>query len=326
MNEHPFPIVKRILCSVDLDLNDAAFQWAVAMAEHFNAALDVLHVRDTASWPEQSKYSSRENHAGELLNSLDRHRRLEQLLQGARPSLAVSTYAARGPASSAIPERAKSVVADLVVLSSRQSAGSEDDPHRKLVDVVAAQLPCAVLSVSTVGSVPVFNQILLPVDFSEATKAAVAWAAALARRFSATVQILHIHTNYGSKLAIADSERDQDLEASVLDSADAQLADIEATFRSAGVKVDRKTISRNDPARTIVEECSKFDLVVMGMHERTPSQRTEAKGTIANVREGTATPLLTVRGVSPDQGFARSGRADEESVPDGQPDRLGWAS
>jgi nucleotide-binding universal stress UspA family protein len=332
VNEHPLPTVKRILCSVDLDLNDAAFQWSVAMAEHFDAALDVLHVRDNASWPEQSKYSSRENHAGELLNSLDRHRRLEQLLQGARPSMEVTTYAAKGPASAAILERAKSMVADLVVLSSRQGAGSpsaeneHEEPQKKLVDVVAERLPCAVLAVSTVGSVPAFNRILLPVDFSESTKSAVAWTAALAGRFSATVQLVHVITNYGSRLAIVDSERDQAHDAAVLDSADGRLSDIEAKFRSVGVKVESKTLSRNDPARAIVEECAGFDLIVMGMHEPTPSQQLEANGTIANVRAGTNLPLLSVRATGPDHGFARGGRADEEGTPEGQRDSWGWAS
>lgn len=112
-----------------------------------------------------------------------------------------------------------------------------------------------------------FKRILCPIDFSPTSRHALAVAADLAKSAGGALAIVHIWQPpvYGTPDAPVASSVIQ----SLVDEADASLADWAAGVKANGVEHVTSQIVTGVPWHEIVGLAASADLVVMGTHGRT---------------------------------------------------------
>jgi nucleotide-binding universal stress UspA family protein len=120
-----------------------------------------------------------------------------------------------------------------------------------------------------------FRSILVPVDYSEHSKASVSFAAALAASVGATLHILHVwdKPTYASDAVLVRRPGEETCSLGDLVQANAtrDMDDFLATLAiPPGVKFTHRLAS-GDPAGTLIHELKTggHDLVVVGTHGRT---------------------------------------------------------
>lgn len=304
-------IIGRIVCSLASEtLVSAELKWAIAVAGHFDATLDVLQIRDAADGIKELKYIAFEDHSRRLMSSLDSYQRFDQLVQAAGASIRVATFRADGPAVAAILQHAERSSSDLVVLSSSQAVASISQSPSDIGRAIGEMVGCALLTVQRGDPSPVFRRILLPVDFTAATSAAVEWAVAFAKRFGSAIHLLHV-VPPPPELEAADSTSACSV-AETLATANARLDEIATALREKGVDASSATPIHDDIARAIVEcyAVGSFDLILMGLNNQGRSR----SGVIARIRQNNDVSLLSVGRVTPHAEFVRgkSSETDEE--------------
>lgn len=307
MSEASF-MIGRIVCSLASEtLVSAELKWAIAVAGHFDATLDVLQIRDAADGVKELKYIAFEDHSRRLMSSLDSYQRFDQLVQAAGASIRVATFRAAGPAVAAILQHAERSSSDLVILSSSQAVASISQSPSDIGRAIGEMVGCALLTVQRGDPSPAFRRILLPVDFTAATSAAVEWAVAFATRFGSAIHLLHVVSPPSSELEAADSPSANSL-AAPLATAHGRLDEIETALRERGVDTSSATLNHDDTARAIVECYAEgsFDLILMGLNNQGRSR----SGVIARIRQNNDVSLLSVGRVTPHAEFVR-GRSTE---------------
>ncbi len=119
-----------------------------------------------------------------------------------------------------------------------------------------------------------FRSILVPVDYSEHSKASVRYAAELAKNVGATLHVVHVwdRPTYASDAVLV--RRPGEDHCSLADliqrNAENDMKDFLATLELGDVKLTHELLS-GDPTAKLVEELKKggYDLVVLGTHGRT---------------------------------------------------------
>jgi universal stress protein A len=139
-------------------------------------------------------------------------------------------------------------------------------------------------------------RILVPVDFSDCSKAAVDEVAALAPPLGATVDLLYVWQPIPMPHGIPpwrgqpeEPEFDRARAAVLLN----QLAE---TLRARGVAVGRELIGGGDPGEEIdaVSEQEDYDLIVIGTHGRSGFRRLLLGSVAAHVVQHARRPVLVV--------------------------------
>jgi nucleotide-binding universal stress UspA family protein len=110
------------------------------------------------------------------------------------------------------------------------------------------------------------ERILVPVDFSEESSAALEYAIDLAARHHATVEVLHVWElgPYPAMGHMAGS--DESFAQHVHDLATARLEDLIREHRRDGVEIVG-AIESGEPIKVIPRYASRFQLIVMGAHD-----------------------------------------------------------
>jgi nucleotide-binding universal stress UspA family protein len=141
---------------------------------------------------------------------------------------------------------------------------------------------------------PMIDHILCPVDFSEASHHAIAYALAIARWSGAAVSALHVcHPMFVPATSVAGARGDDpDVEMTRLRAAAAFLVE------GAGandLKVDI-AVEAGDPARQILEHAGRHavNLIVMGTHGATGFERLILGSVTEKVLRKARCPVLTV--------------------------------
>ena len=117
------------------------------------------------------------------------------------------------------------------------------------------------------------RSILVPVDFSLYSDHAVAYAARLAKKLAASVELLHVVDDpviagaWGTEVYVPDLTA---LLESVATEAQTRLAVAVAGLRGQGLAAS-STVRQGNPERAIVDYATSghFDLIVIGSHGRT---------------------------------------------------------
>jgi nucleotide-binding universal stress UspA family protein/mono/diheme cytochrome c family protein len=143
---------------------------------------------------------------------------------------------------------------------------------------------------------PDFKSILVPVDFSSNSARALEYAHTLAKRFEASLHVIHVcevpslTTGSMDAYAIAYSNWSQQLG----DEAERELVKLRPKL--AGVAVTTEVLFGN-PARAIVSAANirKVDLVVMGTHGHGPLMHALMGNVAERVVRTASCPVLTVR-------------------------------
>lgn len=142
------------------------------------------------------------------------------------------------------------------------------------------------------------RSILVPVDFSEHSSRAVAYAAHLAKQLNASIELLYIVNDpvlagsWGSEVYVPDLT---ELLTALVTEAETRLAITINGLRDQGL-VASKIVRHGIPERTILEHVTAghFDLIVMGSHGRTGLSHALVGSVAERVLRHASCPVLIV--------------------------------
>jgi len=280
--------LERILCAVEMRLDDiSVLASACALARPFRARVDTLLVRD-GHGPTTST-TVRPAGSGELDTGQEAELLFAELLASTPGSRVPGTPVGDEPR--AILQRSEECASDLIVLGLRHLAAVAPERVGALADELARSARCAVMTVPAVTEAASIKSILLPVDFSVATERAVAWAATLAQRFSATVHVLHA---VGSTALREPSTRGREPLRTTVGRARGKLEEIEQRLRALAVSCESSIAERGTTHAILASRTHlESDLIVMGVHPQGRGYKT-ASGMVATIRGRAPVPVLSM--------------------------------
>lgn len=134
-----------------------------------------------------------------------------------------------------------------------------------------------------------FTRILVPTDFSPASGAALRYARALAEKFGASLEVLHILDNDFLRAVVTDP---RDVEAGTLQKVQSLLT---AGERERGARA--LVMRSDDPADEIVSyaRSAPVDLIVMGTHGRHGVAHLLMGSVAEKIVRDAPCPVMTVR-------------------------------
>jgi nucleotide-binding universal stress UspA family protein len=148
------------------------------------------------------------------------------------------------------------------------------------------------------------RRVLVPVDFSAGSKAALEYAARLAERFGAVVEVLHVWEapvyfgpGMGEAYIQAPNEAGVPLSAFVRDRAAKEMDELIAEIQGRSSAAMHGRIEMGDISDTIVSiaRSDRHDLIVMGTHGRSGFSRVLMGSVAEKVVRRAPCPVLTVR-------------------------------
>lgn len=298
--------VHRILCPTELERPAyTPLRYAFFVAERFHASLDVIHARSSPMKAPRMRFAYSESRIAQLITDQSVRKRLDDVVRAiitAVPGRAAA-HIVDGQPLAAVLGSVRRFESDLIVVGSRVDA----KPRRLLVanfaEQVAYTVACAVLSVPEGNSDCALRvrRILVPVDFSSSTAAAIDGAAVFARRFDAPVELLHVRGSSASHAEdeISDSHAEDEISRLPrLGRAKAQLEELQDQLRTAGVAVACATLVDGAPFERILERIrvNECDLVVMSTDSCRKTVGVICPGVLASVRRCAPVPVLSLRG------------------------------
>lgn len=146
---------------------------------------------------------------------------------------------------------------------------------------------------------PIFSNILVPVDFSEPSERAFKLALLFARPQGATVHLMHdieLPTETITGATIIREEMEKAYARS-----NQKMQELEQLPEAAEVRVNRVILKSTDPKRSILTfaEENEMDLIVMGTHGRTDPLEEIIGSTAERVLRRSSCPIITVRAECP---------------------------
>lgn len=138
--------------------------------------------------------------------------------------------------------------------------------------------------------------ILVPVDFSEHSDRALAYALDLAKSTSGTVHVMHAFElpviGFPDGTLVATAE----MAAKIVDSAQSSLDKLVTAHKGSGVTLTA-TLKQADPRTAIVSMAKELDadLIVMGTHGRRGLAHVLIGSVAENVVRTSTVPVLTLR-------------------------------
>lgn len=144
---------------------------------------------------------------------------------------------------------------------------------------------------------PIRN-ILVAVDLSKHSVAALDWAIAFAREAGAEIELLHCY-EVSPLVAIYGEGFPGRYDAALRRAASAGLADLAHRVAAASVRV-REYLAKGDPSRAILERAEELpaDLVVVGTRGATGLDHLLLGSVAERVIQGAPCPVVAVRGES----------------------------
>jgi len=144
-----------------------------------------------------------------------------------------------------------------------------------------------------------FKRILVPVDYSVHSKNSLEYAAGLAERFGAKLDVVHVWdrpTYVPDTVVVVKEGESKSLADMIRENAEREMREFLATAKlPKGVAVTERLLS-GDPATTLVEELGKgeHDLVVVGTHGRTGITHLILGSIAEKLVRSSPVPVLTV--------------------------------
>ena len=301
---------RRILLPLDLSAHSfQALPTAEALARLGGATLHLLHVAEPIAYPTDLGYApvlSGEVEAGlhqgtrqrleELVNDLKaRGFTAEARLRVGRPFLEIA-------------EAARAAAADLVVVTTHGFTGLKHVLLGSTAERVVRHAPCPVWVVrrpapaaesaaTPGGAEPGFTlrRVLMPTDFSEPSREALAYAQAVAARFEAELLLAHVTERpyVDPNLAEIDTQAFED---NARQSAQQQLDKAVAGLRAAGLRASGRLLTGvpwNEVAELARREA--VDLIVAGTRGFTGLKHILLGSTAERILRHAPCPVVVVR-------------------------------
>jgi nucleotide-binding universal stress UspA family protein len=153
-SSRPVATFKLILVPIDFsDCSAAALDYALALAQKLESKIMLLHIVEPAAYPENYLLTPATlDEANQNLMAAGREKlaTLEQKAKGHERS--IETLVRMGRAQSEIPDTAKAIGADLIVLGTHGYSGPKHALLGGTAERVVRQAPCPVLTVRHAGS------------------------------------------------------------------------------------------------------------------------------------------------------------------------------
>jgi nucleotide-binding universal stress UspA family protein len=144
------------------------------------------------------------------------------------------------------------------------------------------------------------SKILVPVDFSECSRAALSHALSLAEQHGATIEALHVAEvpSLRGELRVATESGTTSFREYALGAAQIELAGFLSGLSSAERARISSRVEVGRPRERILDraEHERYDLIVMGTHGRTGRAHLLAGSVAESVVRSAPCPVLTVRG------------------------------
>ncbi len=277
---------RRILLPLDLSAHSfQALPTAEALARLGGATLCLLHVAEPIAYPTDLGYAP--VLSGEVEAGLHQgaRQRLDELVQNLRSrGLAAEARLRVGRPFLEIAEAARAVAADLAVVTTHGFTGLKHVLLGSTAERVVRHAPCPVWVVrapaageaAAAAAGPdaaraVFprRRLLMPLDFSEPSREALAYARQMAARFELEVILVHVSEPVfvDPNLAQVDTRAFED---NARKSVQEQLEKTATELRAAGLRVATRLLA-GVPWHEVVEVSRRepVDLIVAGTHGHT---------------------------------------------------------
>ncbi|MGH7256872.1 MAG: universal stress protein [Nitrospiraceae bacterium] len=270
-------LVRQILSATDFSESALKAQdYAVFLAQAYEAKLQVVHVSETPLWfrpsaPASLYLEQAREEAAQQLVQLEKHL-VESGLAGAQCRLVL------GIPSEQINAQAREMAADLVVVGTHGRTGLDHILLGSTAERVVKGAPCPVVVARIARSrspevgagsrpVPSMQRIVVPLDFSSPSLDAAEYAIQTANRFGAAITLLHVlePVYYDLELGFGKIEQESRTRQHWQD----RLGELAGLVRSFGLAAEAQ-VRGGVPADSIVAcaEDQDADLIVMGTHGR----------------------------------------------------------
>lgn len=298
--------IKRILVPVDFsECSRAALQYALELAAHYDALVDVLHAWQAPAYvsPYMAVRLTKSGKASETLEILAFKQASEQMnsfVDGMKlpPGVKVGVRIELGLEDHSIVRAAKNY--DLVVMGTHGRAGLSHFFMGSIAEKVTRSSPTPVITVRRTEKTALLPQrILVPVDLSPGSREALEAALSLAKSFGAAVHVLYVWS-LPPHLPLVELQSDgrwtaDELERSTGEAA-AQALDAFLNGITAPEEVLFSTaVKEGDPAKVIVETAEEHDLLIQSTHGRTGMSRMVLGSVATKVVRHSTIPVYSVR-------------------------------
>ena len=298
---------KRILCPVDFSEASAhAIDQAIALAGWCHASITALHVFSPtfASVASGPSFEPRTSDA-ELTRVRDQVTLCFEAAVAARVGVEIRVDV--GYPAHCILDRAAAVSADVIVMGTHGASGFHHLVLGSVTEKVLRKAGCAVLTVPprarATSKLP-FARLLCPVDFSDASLAALQMAQSLARESGSALTVLHvIEWPWREPPAPAAAELPPSQAAALAEYRryveTSAMARVEGLIQGAGTdrSAPKPRLRHGKPyieiLRVAAEE--RADLIVIGVHGRSLLDTTVFGSTTNQVVRQATCPVLTLR-------------------------------
>ena len=144
------------------------------------------------------------------------------------------------------------------------------------------------------------RKILVPVDYSACSRAALEHAAMLAKSFNATIDLLYVWEApafIAPEAMVGAAGTTQTLAQLASDQAQAAMREFVAQARTDGIQIANTRVEQGDPSHIIVTVAERdgYDLVAMGTHGRSGFAHLLLGSVAEKVVRRSTRPVLTVR-------------------------------
>jgi len=242
---------------------------AIAWAQRLGASLDWVHALEVPL-PIFEPYAVAVPEVTISAARTEAQKRLSAAhARGAEAGLEGSTHLGEVPAAYCIADQAKAVGADLVVVGTHGHRGLRRVLLGSVAEKVVKLSPCSVLTIKGDGPPVLPSRILVGVDFSDASKEALATAGELAKACGAELHLVHAMEPHLVPVTAYDMPLPDGFYERVHEEAKTRLQALSAEVD--GEVSTTWSVSEQAPRGALVQvaEEQKADLVVTGSHGRT---------------------------------------------------------
>lgn len=144
------------------------------------------------------------------------------------------------------------------------------------------------------------RRILVPVDFSTCSRAALDRAASLAKSFGATLDVIHVWEApafIAPEAMVGVAGNSQTLSQLAREHAERGLREFVEAAREEGLPIDKAFVEQGDAAKVIVDVADRdgYDMIAVGTHGRTGFAHLLLGSVAEKVVRRSQCPVLTVR-------------------------------
>jgi nucleotide-binding universal stress UspA family protein len=303
--------IQRILCPIDFsDGSRRALDYAVAIARWYESAVTALHVFSPA--PIAAYGPGPVVLQPIVLTDADR----EELLREARrfveaeaaPGVTVEVLLREGDATTEVLAQASAMDADLIVLGTHGRSGFERLVLGSVTEKVLRKASAPVLTVPPrrPDAVPpgplVFKSVLCPIDFSEASMHALAYALSLAEEADGRLTVIHVVSHEFDNVAdVANLAADEHMTIAEFKAArDRAIRErLHQALPETAAEYARveSLLTHGKPWREILRIAAErqSELIVMGVQGRGAADLMFFGSTTQHVVRAASCPVLTLR-------------------------------